>query len=768
MFDIDGMLRKQLRDTLDARQTLIFPEGDDPRIVTAASRLLKLAHVVLVGSADRARDSIARGEASLECSESRFFASVRFVDPHTEPLAETLGVRLQRLSRGTRWELSRADAAQRVREPVTFAIMAVREGFADAVLGGIAHSSRDFFGPCLRLLEREGVVYEMGLFALPDEHPPGMFEQNLVMFADVALNPVPDPEALAEIAVGACRTMRDLIPEDVLPEIHGAVLSYSTRGSAVGPSVERIRAAEPLIRDRLAELRRSAPRYRTIEIVTEMQISAAVSVEVARTKLQGEFAGVPGAGRAQVLIVPSLDVGNLLYHIYATRYPTALPTLIIGGLGDQALDFSRSSPPEDVVRGAKALLLRRCRVGRCAQTPDDYFFPRHHVLAINPGSTSTKLALFEGEQEVARDERRHDPAELADGGDVFGQLAVRRATVRAFLDGCGVSPRQLDAVVGRGGLLRPLEGGTYRVCEAMLADLRAGVAGQHPSNLGATLAHEIAEEAGAPAYIVDPPVVDELDPAARCTGLRGVENHTAWHALSQRAAAKAFADSRNRDYQDCNLIVAHLGGGVSVGAHHRGRCVRVRDALLDGPMTPTRAGSLPTAALIELCYSGIPREELTRRLVTAGGLTSHLGTHDLQEVERRIAEGDAEARRCFAAMAAAIAAEIASQVPSFGGERVDRLILTGALCRSRLLRRQLKRLLRPLGVKITIFPGDREQEALRDGALRVLRGLEPARTYPMVDPMVDPSRAIAEEGSGGSGDPRGGLEDRSSCGEPAE
>ncbi len=729
MFDLEGALRKQLRDVMTSRQTLIFPEGEDPRIVGAASRLLKFANVILVGSQEKAEGLVDSGEAELECSRRRFSTMVRFVDPTADELTPELADQLCEVSQGRRWQMDRDEALRRCQDPVYYAIMAVKSGYADAVLGGVAHSSREFFVPCLRILDKEHTVYEMGLFALPDSHPEGIYEKNLVMFSDVALTPVPSPENLADIAVGACRTMRDIVPESVLPEINGALLSYSTRGSGQGPSVERIREAAPLIRERLDALRQVSPAYENINIVPEMQISVALSSQAARTKLKDEFDKLEGAGRAHVLIVPNLDVGNLLYHLYSTRYPDALSTLVIGGLHDQALDFSRSSSAEEVARGAKALLLRRFRSDRFARTRNDHFFPRYRILTVNPGSTSTKVALFEGEDRVARRDIKHGATELAACDELVDQLPLRRAVITEFLAENGCATADLHAVVGRGGLLRPIESGTYRVDDAVIADLRSGVAGEHPSNLGGLLARELADEAGAPSFVVDPPVVDELDPAARMSGLEGVEPTAAWHALSQKAAAKHFAESRNREYEDLNLIVAHLGGGVSVGSHRKGRCVRVRNALFDGPMTPNRCGTLPGAALIDLCYSGVPREELQRRLLTRGGLISYLGTDDLREVEGRIQDGDEEAARVFEVMVEQIASEIASHVPSFRGRRIHRIILTGGMCHSQRLRRTIKRYLRSLGIKLSIYPGERESEALRDGALRVLRGMERARTY---------------------------------------
>lgn len=301
-----------------------------------------------------------------------------------------------------------------------------------------------------------------------------------------------------------------------------------------------------------------------------------------------------------------------------------------------------------------------------------------------------------------------------------------------FLADNDLSVGDLHAVVGRGGLLRPLESGTYTIDDSVVHDLTHGVAGEHAANLGGLLAHEIATRAGVPAFFVDPPVVDELGATARLSGLDGLEQTTAWHALSQKAAAKHFAETRNREYEDLDLIVAHVGGGISVGAHRRGRCVKVRNALYDGPMSANRSGTLPGRGLVDLCFSGISRDDLERRLLRQGGLMSYLGTDDLREVERRIDDRDDRDDRAalvFDALTEQVASEIASLVPTFDGRRPHRIILTGGMCHSQRLRRGLGRLLRPLGIKTTFYPGEREMEGLRDGVLRVLRGVEEAKRY---------------------------------------
>ena len=731
MFDLESCLDAQLRKIEKPKPTLIFPEGEDGRVITAASHLLTCANVILVGRREQIEKQIHEG-LELGVSSTRFLSRARLLEPEDPGLSpdvlEEMAVTLYQKSQGHRWEMSLDRARELMRDPIYLAILSVRFGYCDAVLGGLTHTSREFFLPCLRLLPKKGTVYEMALFALPDDHPEGVYQKNLMMLADVALNPEPSPKTLADIAMGSCKTMRDLIPTEVLPSVNGALLSYSTRGSGQGPSVMRVRNAGPLIEERLLKLRQTDPIYRSVSIDVELQASVALSEAAARTKLKEAHAQHPAAGRSNVLIVPSLDVGNVLYHIYSTRYPDARVVLVIGGIGSRALDFSRQSGPEQVVLGAKALILRRFKSPDYTRTPVDHFFPRYKVLTMNPGSTSTKLAFFEGQDRVARKEIVHDTAELEACGELMDQLGYRLEQVKRFQRE-EVGHEEFDAVVGRGGLILPVPGGTYAIDEKMLKHTAEGIGGVHPSNLGAWMAHELVKDSDKPAFVVDPPVVDELDETSRITGLRESEQEATWHALSQKAAAKLYAEKHGREYEDLNLIVAHLGGGISVGVHMDGRCVKVKNALYDGPMSPNRSGTLPGMDLIELCYSGISQKELKRKLIGNGGLKSYLGTDDLREVERRIEEGEDEASLVFEAMMEQIAAEIAACVPKFKGQEIHQILLTGGMARSPRLRHHLEKDLSTLGLGMTFYPGEREMEALRDGALRVLRGQEEAKVY---------------------------------------
>jgi len=725
------MLEDQIKSLAGPRPTLIFPEGDDPRILSAASHLTGYANIVLVTSQDRARQVIDEQQVELRGSAKRFLGSVRCMVPEDHPaLCDEFHEAFFELSHGSRWAVPYEQVAKLVREPVMFSCMAVQLGYADCVLGGAVHASREFFRPALRLLHTDRKAFAAGLFSLPDSHPKDIYRNNIVVFSDVAINVDPDADTLAQIAVGSCKIVRDLVPVDVLPHINGAILSYSTRGSASGPSVERIRAAGERIPAMLADLAERDPLYSSIHIDAELQISCAISMTAAQSKLRDALANPDSAvGRANVLILPSLDAGNLMYHLYATRYADADKVLMVGGMDARVLDFSRSSTAKDVTLGAAASLLRIKRKPDWNGTPKDHFFPMHRVLVVNPGSTSTRLAVFWGRLVEFEREVSHSVVELEACGSLQGQLAMRRSVVEQALAEGGIDLASIDAFVGRGGLVRPLVSGTYRVNQAMLEDLASGRFGEHASNLGATIVHALASAQGKQAYIVDPVVTDELDDVARLTGLSGYPRRAVWHALSQKAAARRYADEHLKDYEDENLIVAHLGGGVTVGCHRHGRVTWVSNGLDEGPMTPERAGSMPSNALMDLYEQHGERRAVQRSLVGLGGLVSHLGTADLREVEARIDAGEDYAALVFEKLCQDIAAWIAGCVPRFEGDLIHSIILTGGMARSARLVARMQQLLGQIPIELTVYPGAMEATALRDGGLRVLRGQEPALEY---------------------------------------
>jgi butyrate kinase len=324
---------------------------------------------------------------------------------------------------------------------------------------------------------------------------------------------------------------------------------------------------------------------------------------------------------------------------------------------------------------------------------------------------------------------RHDPEQLAKYTDLFDQYPFRKQVILDTLDREGINLTRLNAVVARGGLLRPIPGGTYKVNQAMIDDLRSGEYGVHASNLGAIIAQEIAEQLHIPAFIVDPVVVDELQPIARISGIPEIERKSIFHALNQKAVARRIAKQNGTSYEKVNYIVAHMGGGITVGAHHHGRVIDVNNGLHgEGPFSPERAGTIPIGDLVALSYSGkYFAGEIMRMLVGRGGLMGYLGTSDAREVEKRIAEGDEKAKLVYEAMAYQVAKEIgACSTVLFG--KVDGIILTGGLAYGEMFTNMIKERVSWIA-PVYIVPGENELQALVEGALRVIRGEEEARTY---------------------------------------
>jgi len=350
-----------------------------------------------------------------------------------------------------------------------------------------------------------------------------------------------------------------------------------------------------------------------------------------------------------------------------------------------------------------------------------------YILAINPGSTSTKLALFCGEERIAQENLSHSSQDLAQYRKLTDQTTFRSALVFDFLAKNNINPQDLSAVVGRGGLLTPMPSGTYKIDQTMLDYLRNNPL-EHASNLGALLASEVAG-AGTLAFIVDPVVVDEMDDIARITGIPEIKRVSIFHALNQKSIAREAAKDLGKPYDECHLIVAHLGGGISVGAHQLGRVIDVNNALNgDGPFTPERAGSVPSWSLIEMALSGrFTPEELKQKLTGSGGLVAHLGCNDVREVIRRVRSGDQDARLIYHAMAYTVSKEIASMAAVLKGV-VDAVVITGGIAYNDDFVALIKERTSFIA-QLMVYPGEDEMSALAKGALRVLNGDESAKTW---------------------------------------
>lgn len=354
----------------------------------------------------------------------------------------------------------------------------------------------------------------------------------------------------------------------------------------------------------------------------------------------------------------------------------------------------------------------------------------YKILVINPGSTSTKLAIFEDEQMVLSETLRHDIEDLAPYKNIFDQYEFRKSVILNFLAKSDQDIRTFAAIVGRGGLLRPIPSGTYEVDQTMLEELSYAKQGEHASNLGAVLAHELAELAGVKAYIVDPVVVDEMDDVARISGHPEFIRKSILHALNQKAVARKAASELGKRYEEVNLVVVHMGGGISVGTHMKGKIVDVNNALDgDGPFTPERSGTLPLTQLIDLCFSGkYTKEWVLKRIKGNGGLVAYLGTNSAVEVQKRIESGDRNAELVYRAMAYQIAKWIGKSAAVLKGD-VDAIVLTGGLAHdNKFMVKWLKDYVSFIA-PVLVYPGGDEERALALGVLRVLRGQETPKSY---------------------------------------
>ena len=354
---------------------------------------------------------------------------------------------------------------------------------------------------------------------------------------------------------------------------------------------------------------------------------------------------------------------------------------------------------------------------------------QHRVLAINPGSTSTKVAVYEGRNLLKELTLRHSAEELNGFERVTDQFEFRKNIILAAVAEAGIDIATLDAVIGRGGLLRPIESGIYSVNEAIKRDLSSGKRGEHASNLGGLIAADLAERLGIPAYIADPIVVDELQEVARVTGRPELPRVSIFHALNQKAMARRYAEQVGRRYEDLDLIVVHLGGGISVGAHRRGRIVDVNNCLDgDGPISPERAGTLPAAQLANLCFNGGYTYEQVLKMITGqGGMVAHLGTNNCMEAGKRAEAGDAEAQLVIDAICYTVSKEIGAAAAVLAG-RVDAIILTGGIAHDKYVCKYITEHVEFIA-PVVVFAGENELEALAFNALRVLSGEEAAKVY---------------------------------------
>lgn len=354
---------------------------------------------------------------------------------------------------------------------------------------------------------------------------------------------------------------------------------------------------------------------------------------------------------------------------------------------------------------------------------------KYRILAINPGSTSTKIAVFYSEEPVFSKSISHDAKTMSRFESVDAQLPYRKEMVEQALAEHGIGLSDIDVFVGRGGGLVPIRGGTYAINEKLLEHARLGLSGKHPAQLASQICHLFSQQTGAPAFVVNPPDVDEYDEVARITGFSDIYRESHIHSLNQKEVAIRYCGAHGKKYEESHLIVCHIGGGTSIAAHRNGRMIDSNDIMAgDGPMTPTRSGALPAIPLLKMAFSGqFTEKQLRDRVMKTGGLQDHLGTDDARKVERRIASGDEEARLVYDAMIYQIAKAVGSCAATLRG-KVDAILLTGGMAKSRYLTEALTGYVRWIA-PVEIMAGEFEMEALAAGAVRVLTGQEKALVY---------------------------------------
>ena len=351
------------------------------------------------------------------------------------------------------------------------------------------------------------------------------------------------------------------------------------------------------------------------------------------------------------------------------------------------------------------------------------------ILIINPGSTSTKIGMYCAGEMLINESVNHSAEELKEFKTIWDQYDYRKAAIRNFLANHNISIEEIDAIASRGGNVRPIPGGIYPICDEMIKDMKSGVYGKHPTNVGGLVAFDLGKQFDIPVFTLDPPMTDELCTSARYSGIPQIERLSSFHALNQKATARKISAEIGKPYENLNMIVVHMGGGISVGAHKRGKIIDVNNALDgDGPFSPERAGSLPAGDLVKMCFSGkYSEDEILRLLTGGGGLMAYLGTTSGIEIEKRIADGDKKAEEVFEAMAYQVSKEVGACAAVLEGE-IDAIALTGSLVYSKVLMKSLQKKISFIA-PIHLNPGENEMLALAEGVMRYFNEEEQLSAY---------------------------------------
>ena len=733
MYDIEHSLEQQIAETSPVRPTVIFTEPTELRVLEALCSLGRFVRPVLLASEKAVRRVVEANAEKFNATQLDFtLTECAFLEPEDHPELLEEFAREYVDFYGKQQDVTYEEAYKLVTEPGLFGIMATRLGHADMVVGGVVYRPRDFYRPMADLLCRHDFCTEACVFVLPDSHPMGDYPENIVVLGDVGINNVVTPEILARIAVGTSVIARDIIPEKLIETIRGVFVSYAHKDYLDDePFPALVTKAADLVEPLLDKRRKLHIRYNSVVIKGALRARVSLS---ACSAVYHRPEGEAWEGAPTVIVCPNLEMGNMLYQFYASSYPDAKHFTVMYGTGNRGVSLSRDCTSEDIRLTVKATVLRLLKFNEYTPTTKETFFAHPLVLAINPGSTSTKFSVYRGDEELFSKELFHGPQDLApfEGHPICDQFNYRTNMIIEALEEHGLKGSDISAIAARGGLLAPMPHGTYEIGDIMMQELRAAKWGDHACNLGAIIGQALADEWGIKAYIVDPGVVDEMRTRARLTGVKDLPRRTVWHALNQLAIARRYATEHETFYEKLNLIVCHMGGGVSFAAHHHGVICDTNNALEgEGPFSPERSGTLPVGPLIDLCFSGKYTHAEVKRLNRGkGGMINLLGTSDFKEIERRAMEGEKEYADVFDAFAYQVAKAITSMVPAFEGEPVDQILLTGGMARSKALIKKISKYVAALGVGVSVYPGENEMKALVKGVLRVLAGREVPKTYP--------------------------------------
>ncbi len=678
---------------------------------------------------------------------------------------------------------TKEQAKKALYDPLNLGLMMTKRGYADAEVGGYETSTAEHSRRGLYIVNKDprqdNIVCSITIeFTKPhrveDQHEGVLREQNFLTIVDPAMgrpsieytfiSGVPLLKSLLQAgqisqeayqeninklldektkyiqlkvdqAIAALRMHKILTGEAAI----GAFITHSTAGSdELSPYIRFLREEViPAIVQGLTKRKVDDAMLKDAEFVAdECQVEAAADPRIARKKAGKTL----HAGYANVHICASVVSANQHYKTFLA-YDDILSTICWSGFKKPIFDLSRSSPVRDIVYSA---MMAAILAQDCQELPDKEMWYQkanevhqsihsYRVLAINPGSTSTKVALFHNHKQIFSVNIDHskDTKPAPPISDYDKTTDFRMEAVLATLQKQNCDLKQISCVMGRGGLLDSLpKGGVYEINELMLEHLRSAKNGVHASNFGAALAKRLANQIGCPAYIADPVVVDEQSMSAKITGIKGVYRKACWHALNQKYVAQKWAEEHKKSYHSTNIIVIHLGGGLSVGAHRHGQVVDVNNALDgDGVFAINRAGSITPVKTVELLEK-YGKEKLYELITRQGGFAMLLGTQEFPKIIAAAKSGDHEASNCYNAFVYQLSKQICSLIPAFYPDEVDQVIFTGGMAHNKVFIEDILNYLpKQMAQRYTVYPGEFEMEALAYNGLKILRGLEKAKQY---------------------------------------